>query len=289
MKSLLKKLYSWLSDLAATIVSIVSILAFSSFKVARRMRKLKDVGKGKDVLVLANGPSLREVLEKKMDYLKENDCIVVNFFGNTDYFFKIKPRYYILLDPAFFKKQKSETVNSNIDKLVANLNKVDWPMTLFIPYTKDAVKTGKERVENENISIDVYNSNRVQGFISFQNLIYRRCLGIPSSINVSLPAIILMINLGYKNVYLHGVEFSWLKAYVVDELNGRIYLNDGHFYEGNNRLFIPKGGYKFDVGCILDALDATERIQNYAIYRNVCIVNRTRGSYIDAFPYEYFE
>lgn len=286
MKAILLYLFNWLTDVFETLVSFFSILVFSSFKSARRLRKMKTIGKGKDVLVLANGPSLKEVLEKKMDYLKANDCIVVNFFGNTDAFFQIRPKYYILLDPAFFQKNESKELNEQVALLMSNFDIVDWQMTLFLPYTKSAYKMARERIKNDKIDIVVYNFARTHGFTSFQNRYYKRCLGIPSSKNVSLPAIVLMINLGYECVYLYGVEFSWLKTYRVDETNGRIYLNDGHFYEESNKLYIPKGGYKFDVGCILDALDATERIQEYALSTNTKVINRTKGSYVDAFPYE---
>ena len=55
-----------------------------------------------DIYILGNGPSLKNTLDRDLDILKNKECAVVNKFGNTDYFFHIKPSWYILADPAFF-------------------------------------------------------------------------------------------------------------------------------------------------------------------------------------------
>ena len=49
-----------------------------------------------DIYILGNGPSLKNTLDRDLDILKNKECAVVNKFGNTDYFFHIKPSWYIL-------------------------------------------------------------------------------------------------------------------------------------------------------------------------------------------------
>ena len=102
MRDILKKIYFVSLDLMKTIVSFIMVMLFSSYKTAMHLKKLSRVGEGKDAYVLANGPALKGVIDKYLEYLQRNDCIVLNFFGNTKEFWMVKPKYYVLLDPGFF-------------------------------------------------------------------------------------------------------------------------------------------------------------------------------------------
>ena len=234
MKEILKGLYFEIITLIQTIVSLLLVLLFSSFKVTEKLRKLKKDRKGRSVSLIAGGPSTKEILTSRSDLLDETDLVVVNFFGNTDDFFKYKPKYYVLLDPSFFDSkfsnkglnetstEKSQRVQEK--KLLENLGKVDWNMTLFIPHIKDL-----SFINNPFISIVEFNTTRVVGFVHFQNWMYRHNQGLPNSRNVITPAMLLMINLGYNKIYLYGCEFSWTKTMDVDPENGRFLFNDRHF------------------------------------------------------------
>ena len=164
-------------------------------------------------------------------------------------------------------------------------NKVDWELTLYIPGTKRVQNEVSKKINNPNIKVVPFNSTRVIGLKSFRNWAYKHNLGIASSKNVLLPSIQLMLNKGYKTVYLYGAEFSWTKTYSVNPENGMIYTDDVHFYD-KTRIPLKKGGFKFDLSCLVDALEATEIYADYSAYVGVNIINRTPGSFIDAFPYE---
>lgn len=285
MREVLKKLYEGTISLAETIISMIMALLFSSCNTARGAARLKDTGKGKDAFVLANGPALKGVVDKYLDMLKENDCIVLNFFGNTDVFRLLKPKYYVLLDPAFFGGDSNERINESIKRLIDNFQRVDWNMTLFVPASNGVINNAEKRINNARIKVVPFNATRIVGFKGFRNWMYAHNMGLPSTKNVLFPAIMLMLNLGYEHVYLYGAEFSWVKTYNVDEENGKIYTDDVHFY-GNDRIYLEKGGFCFDMGCLYEALKCTYMIQDYTDYIGRQVVNRTKGSFIDAFPYE---
>ena len=285
MRKILKKLYKGTISLAETIVSFLMVFLFSSWRAARAIAKLKDTGKGKDAYVLANGPALKGVVEKYLGILKEKDCIVLNFFGNTDEFWQLKPKFYVLLDPAFFGGDSNDRINEAIQRLINNFKRVDWNMTLFVPASKDAKSNADKSINNDRIKVVPFNATRIVGFTVFRNWMYANNMGLPSTKNVLFPAMLLMLNLGYDHVFLYGAEFSWVKTYNVDEENGKIYTDDVHFY-GNNRIYYERGRFCFDMGCLHEALQCTYMIQDYAEYIGRPIINRTKGSFIDAFPYE---
>lgn len=279
MREILKKSYFGVIDLMKTIMSLFMVLLYSSRKGTETINKLRETGKEKDAYVLANGPALKGVIEKYLPVLQKNDCIVMNFFGNTDAFWLVKPRYYVLLDPGFFGGELHAVFNNRFEKLVNNITKVDWKMALLIP------ATNKINITNPNIEVIPFNATRVEGFKSFRNFMYKHNLGLPSTKNVLFPAIISMLNMGYGHVYLYGAEFSWVKTYNVDEENGKIYTDDVHFY-GKDRIYYERGRFCFDIGCLHEALLSTYVIQEYADSIGRKVINRTKGSFIDAFDYE---
>lgn len=284
MRDILKAIYFGCIELLESIISLFSAIVFSSFSCARSIGRLKQDGLS-DVHILANGPSLKDIIDNHAEFLSSHDTLVVNHFANTPFFWKIRPKYYVLLDPAYFGGECPAELQDRIPILMGNLSKVDWPMTLYVPYTKAAMAHAKERLNNPNISIQFFNSTRIVGAKWFRNWAYRHNLGLPSSKNVLLPSILLMLNKGYQKLYLYGAEFSWTKTYAVNPENGKIYTDDVHFYD-NTRIPLKKGGFKFDLACLVESLNATDYLQEYAQSENICIINRTVGSFIDAFQYE---
>ena len=95
-----------------------------------------------------------------------------------------------------------------------------------------------------------------------------------------------MINMGYKQIYLYGAEFSWTKNIDVDPENNKVFLNDSHFYNKTDIVYYNNGWYKWYLEAVVEMLDGTERIASYADEMKVKIFNRTKGSFIDAFEYE---
>lgn len=293
MNESLKKIYFWLNNLGQTSISLFAVLISNNFSVARRVRQMKKVKAEKTVTILANGPSVKGIVNDRKDLLDDTDVLVVNYFGNTPDFFNIKPRYYIILDPAFFDSSacvsseiKSVPVNDNKSELISNLQKVDWYMTFFVPNSKKARKNIGNMINNPCISVVYYHATRITGFKGFQNYMLGRGQGLPTSRNVIIPAIVLMVLLRYKTIYLYGCEFSWTKTMDVDPDNGMMFFNDRHFYSKDEIRYFGKGGYLWWLNSIVEALKGMEQVENFASSRGTKVINRTIGSFIDAFEYQ---
>lgn len=295
MKEKLKKIYMWFGRLGDTVVSLFLILAYSHKGVAQKINRLKINIQNQEATILANGPSAREIVNERKELIKGTDLLVVNDFGNTEFFFDLKPKYYILLDPTYFNfsfkhpglnEKNEDTTRINKLRLFNNLKEVDWPMQLFVPSGCN-IKTFISLFDaNPNINVISFNATRVLGFDGFQNVMYGHGLGLPTSRNVIIPAMILMVILGYKKVFLYGCEISWTKTMDVDPENGQMFFNDRHFYSKDEIRYFGKGAYLWWLEAISEMLRGVEQVAKFAKSNGVHIVNRTKGSFIDSFDYE---
>lgn len=274
-------------------VSIIDIILSNKIGSTKEIKHIKDSRKGFTATILANGPSAKEIINGRRNLLSGTDMLVVNDFVTTEVFFELKPKYYLLLDPAYFNpgaKVESEQAlpdnNATISRIVDNLRMVDWELCLFIPSTHMSSVVKTLYGVNSNIKVIPFNATRILGFFWFENLMYDRGYGIPTSRNVIIPAMVLMILLGYKTIYLYGCEFSWTKTMDVDPENGMMFFNDRHFYSKDEIRYFGKGGYVWWLETIAEELRGTEHVARYAEHKGVRIINRTKGSFIDAFDYE---
>lgn len=291
----MKKIYFGLITFFQTAVSLFLVLVYNHKGAGRKVRRLKKDRQGRAATLLANGPSAKEIVTERKDLLKNTDLMVLNDFGNTTMFFELKPAYYILLDPAYFdyeftnpglNEDNSDNSRSRERQLMDNFKKVDWDMTLFVPAIYKEKNVTALFDANPKIKVIPYYATRVLGYEGFQNFMYKRAQGLPSSRNVIIPAMMLMPLLGYKTVYLYGCEISWTKTMDVDPENGRMFFNDRHFYSKDEIRYFGKGAYLWWLEAILEMLKGVEQVAKFADYYGVRIINRTKGSFIDAFEYE---
>lgn len=294
MKKILKRIYKDVGILIESLVSIISIILFSKYGACIQVKDLIKDRAGREATVLANGPSAKDIIDNRMDLIENTDIIGMNKFGSSEVFFKIKPHYYIIIDPLFFFPEymdtKSETKQQNlapIRKLQESFLKIDWDMILFVPYMKNSKHAEEIYSRNPHVKIVHMNCTRITGFKWLQNWGYKMNLGVPSTYNVTIPAIQMMVNAGYKRIYLYGAEFSWTKLMDVDEETGMMYFNDNHSYsEGGDKRLFRRGGYSEVLYGLISAIGGMEKIAQYADYRGVKVVNRTKHSFIDCFEYE---
>ena len=286
MRELMKKMWIGAGNAANTIMSATASFLFSSRKVARKLREYaKGVDTSRKAFVLGCGPSLKEVLSRPelLKELQNSDVMVTNRFAISEDFKKLHPRYYILLDPLFYDEEFIKS-DSSVQAMYDSMNKVDWPMTLFLSNDSN-LDVIKHYLTNPYVKIELFNGTRIVGPVHFQNKMYKKGLGLPSSRNVIIPGLILMINFGYKNIYLYGSEFSWTKNFEVDPSNNRVYENSRHFYNEKKQYF-EKGEYRLYLKRIDEMLFGTEQVALFAESIGTHVINRTKGSFIDAFEYE---
>ena len=235
------------------------------------------------IVILANGPSLNDTMARHTDILKNSFTMAVNFAANTDMFFDLRPRYYVMVDPVFF----GDDSVANIARLRQNLARVSWPMTIFVPrrFIK-AVPTSI--IANPNISTAGLNTVGIEGWQWLKNFAYSSRLGMPRPRNVLIPAIMAAIAMGYKEIYLTGADHSWMKTISVDDNNNVVSVQP-HFYKDNEaelrRVDTTYRGLRLHdvVESFAIAFRSYHTLARFAARQGISIYNSTPGSFIDAF------
>jgi len=277
----------FVENLVKTILSIVKIILMSDFKV--KALKMPDVKE--ECYVLGNGPSLNQVLETKLSVLEQKDCFGVNFFWKSEYYKKIKPRFYIIASTNYWAVGKVDANEQGRRETFDNISKnTDWKMTLVVPAIARKHKKWQEVIaQNPNIDIQYINLTPIEGFNSFINSALKRNLGLPRPHNVLIPAIKIAIDLQYKNINILGADHSWLKEIYVGSDN-KVYLTQKHFYDNKPAPEVMYDGTSNRVRNIADMLmkfvysfKSYYVLKQYASKNNVNVYNLTKDSYIDAF------
>ena len=230
--------------------------------------------------ILANGPSLKSDIEK-LDF-SNGDFLAVNNFYLSPYFEVVRPKYYVVADPLFFIGTNGSIPFSGI---------ISWHMFLFVPI-KSWRSTKELQNHHENLTIVPYNNVSYNGFNRFRYLLYEKGYAMPKTQNVLVASIFVAINMGYKEIFLYGVDHSWTESIRVNEKN-EVCLVDSHFYDEKEVKLTPwykgigseSGVHKMHE--ILRALalmfESYQILNGYATYKGSKIVNCTKNSYIDAF------
>ncbi|HOU98698.1 MAG TPA: hypothetical protein PLP65_07605 [Bacteroidales bacterium] len=268
-----------------TFVSLLRILFLTRFRV-----KIKKHPFANDCLILANGPSLNNLIEKHTLFMQGKELVCVNFFPNTPYYTIYKPAFHVISAPELWRSDAMPIYLNLSKELFENIaQKTTWDLTLFIPFEAKKFKTWQTPLKNnKRIHITYYNPTPIEGYFWFCKKIFDWQWGMPRPHNVLIPSLMLAIKKGFKNIYVWGADHSWLKEISVDD-NNQVLVNQKHFYDENTSKPQPmnklKGTRRLHEVLIkfVHAFKGYFDINQYAIKRGVNIFNATPHSYIDAF------
>ena len=124
MKRFLKKAYYFISSHI-----IIPLLNFNKPRLV-----YSNINNGK-ALILGTGPSMADFLNTST-LLHEVDLICVNDFALSEFYERIKPSYYVLVDPSYWREPSyvNETDLNLRNKLFDRIEKVtNWDITFIIP------------------------------------------------------------------------------------------------------------------------------------------------------------
>jgi len=286
---MMMKASDFVSKLGDSLKAVVKMAVLS-----RRVIAPTRCGKNCDsAVILANGPSLKTTIADHGKRLVAYPTIAVNFMANTPQFAALRPDYYVLADPHFFKGVE----NDNVASLWKALSAVEWPMTLSVPAgellrARDLLSrfgSGKSAM----LSLATFNFVGIEGFDWLENVAYRNGLAMPRPRNVLIPAIMTAMSAGYKEIYLTGADHSWLETIRVTDENNVVSVQP-HFYADSTKELKRseteyRGYHLHDIlKSFYTAFRSYHRLARYAATRRVAIYNATPGSYIDAFPRKSF-
>lgn len=240
------------------------------------------------MIVIGNGPSLNESIEKYIDDILLCDKTVVNFFASTELYELLKPNVYLFADPAFF--DLPEKLKDSILLLFDNIvKKTTWPMYVIIPSSAANAHSIDILRQNKNLTICCY-------FNGYQDIGKRtkfeawdENLIPPPSMTCLNTCVWLGIYLRYARVFMIGADTNWLELLHVDQKTNEVFTIDTHFYGETKRTlyaddkgFVPQKLHD-ELNCISCALANYWELKEYADYAGVKVYNASHYSLIDAF------
>ena len=258
-------------------------------KVMLLSRRPSAAGKSRDerLIIMGNGPSLRDTIAGYSDILKSANTLAVNFAANADTYSQIKPHIYVLADPHFFRTgSDGRSSDPNVVRLWDNLAATDWPMTLYVPCKAKL----PEIIDcNRNLTVKRYNLTPGEGLRGPVHWFYRKGLAMPRPRNVLIASIMVALREGYRDIAIVGADHTWSRDLWVDHKN-RVISVQKHFYKDNEKEFerVAQEYAGYHLHDILNSLTIAFRsyhqIADYAASLGAKIINCTPGSFIDAFP-----
>lgn len=246
------------------------------------------------LIVIGNGPSLNDSLKEQKSGVVENDCIVVNQFCETDYYTEIKPNYYLLADPAYFKSFDNLTEGDRKEVsafIEAIMNKTTWDINLIVPSFAMGCELLNRAKENKFIHVFFYNMTMAVSPTSLQEKYeaWDKNLIAPPAQTCLNTCVWLGVFLRYKKIYLIGADTTWMEELHVDQETNELYFYDTHFY-GKKKVplysdvegRIPQKLHE-QLNCISVALSLYWDLKYYADYVGVKVFNASKYSLIDAY------
>lgn len=255
------------------------------------VRRAGTVGEPKpSVLILGNGPSLSGDLPRLIEQGEHlsKDVMAVNYFALDERFATVRPAYYVLSDPMFFR---DSVYRDRVAELYRVLNeRVTWPMNLYVQYYNPERFDYRAALPNPNIRIVRFHTQVYRGFRSVEFWLFRHGLGSANFGTVVQVCEYVALLLGYRTLELYGVDHTLLDGLCVDDEN-RLCRAVGHYYDDapavSEPIFqkVPRRPYTMAVYLaeVAELFRGHEVLRDYARSLGARIVNRTRGSMIDAY------
>ena len=272
-------------DRIASIASLTGATAKSLVKaaLAPRGRRIRPCAlSGRPLIVMANGPSLRDNITRDIELLRRSDTLAVNFAANAPEFATIRPRYYVLADPHFF----GNSSDPNVASLIASIARADWPMTLFVPR---GTRMPEQLAASATLTVATFPFLAFESFPALERKAFDMQWGMPRPRNVLIPSLMIALWLGYRTIYVVGADHTWTRTLSVDDENHVVSVQP-HFYADNTheKQRISATYHHVRIHEILRsfsiAFASYHAIARYAASIGATIINATPGSFIDAFP-----
>jgi hypothetical protein len=240
------------------------------------------------VIVLGNGPSLKNDILNHKEIFANSHLSVVNHFCHSEFFFELEPKSYFLLDPAFFNdthtnKNVEEQVGKTMDILI---NQVNWEIHLYVPYRNRNARNLRILKEHKNFKIHYINYVPAKGgFRRINQWLYDRDLATPQCQNILVFTLFLQTRKETKEIFLFGAENSWHVDVRVNKEN-QLVFQDVHMYEERKEITerVLLGTSMADLlESSVKVFKAYAEIEDYSRKKNVQIYNCSKNSFIDSF------
>ena len=283
----MKKIIYFLIDLFLLIAAVF----YSVFKFKKVSGIAWEYNDYKKTILLGNGPSLKDDIEKVIEESKESEVYVLNYFAVTNYFLKIKPEYYVLTDRMFWSQNANEDIKKDNEELYFHLDKVDWRMNLICPESGFEWISNRLRA-NKNIKVLKVHSVNIEFKTEKINLFaLNKNFITPHFIN---GLVMVLWHAIYKNsidIEIYGADFSLFKEYYIDQKTNDLYTSASHFYKNTKAQDNASFKYPNETKKMLHTRLYQQWSSFYQMYllskiakmKQIKITNLSSNSFLDSF------
>ena len=283
----MKKIIYFLIDLFL----LVAAVFYSVFKFKKVSGTCWEYNDYKKTILLGNGPSLKDDIDKVIEESKESEVYVLNYFAVTNYFLKIKPEYYVLTDRMFWSQNANEDIKKDNEDLYFHLDKVDWRMNLICPESGFGWISNRLKGNNNIKVLKVHSVNiefkteKINLFALNKNFI------TPHFINGLVMVLWHAIYKNSKDIEIYGADFSLFKEYYIDQNTNDLYTSASHFYKNTKAQDNASFKYPNETKKMLHTRLYQQWSSFYQMYllskiakmKQIKITNLSSNSFLDSF------
>jgi hypothetical protein len=248
------------------------IITYHFSREYNRIKKLKNIYKGKRCFVVGNGPSIKR---QDLTVLKDEITFVTNWFAIHEEYEEINPNFYCIISHEIFGGWEEPSFNKELYDLMMTKT---THTTKFFPFIFKNYVVSNYLFENHNTYYVLYepkaskqtwitgqiNLNLSKPLLSSQNVVSGLCLP-------------LAYHMGFREIYLLGCDCDYGISHEGDKRN--------YFYDFNKSM--PGPSHEFlmnswgDGGPMFQSYDIVKRM----FERKACsIFNATKGGRLEIFP-----
>lgn len=284
MKSLLFKLFDLLSNYKWDLIFYYKLLSQKDFRKDIKLnRKFKNIDHGKRCFVVGNGPSLNKIDVTKLTY--EIVFTVNNIMSNKSLYKTLNSDYHVLIDPNYLILRPEIQEDKEVIDLLKQINYENKKPICIVRNDAKAPfrKLGLDKIldlhyifQHRNIT-DAYSSE------------VSMCKNMPTSQNVVQAAIFSAIYMGFKKIYLVGVDMtSVFLTYEANDNGQPAILKKFHAYDYSDKevqimLTRDKLDNEFMMYDYAKTFTIFKRMKKYAERNGIEIINATKGGGLDVF------
>lgn len=283
----LLKIQRFFEALYQSLISLIRV--FFHFRFRSDLNHIK--ASEHELVILANGPSLRADMDQNPDFFNGKQIMCVNQFVLSDDFERLKPQFYILLDIGFFVENTIPRVAEVREKVKrALIEKTTWPVTLLCPAEGRKSRFCQDiQASGIPVKFAFFNRTVVDGNRMVRHWLYRCQAGMPPPQNVLIGALMCGIACGFKKIIILGADHSWHQGLEIGT-DGKLISAENHFYDKKPWKVAVEHPETLERATIYDYFFNLYRtfrsyhlIQTFARSAGVKIINASSITFIDAF------
>jgi hypothetical protein len=243
-------------------------------------KKLKDSHKGKRCFIVGNGPSLKH---HDLSKLTNEQVFTVNYMMKSDDFSTLNPDYHLFFDPIVFGLNPDKEDDNDKIKMISKTAETNPNTTYIIPYRR---KSNFNRLFPNHKFMYVYNYKTYTPTLKKSSCLHRITPGFQ---NVILYAINSAIYLGFKEIYLLGVDMTgFLEHFEYNKINdqwGHSYSKTQKEKEKIIKILAEKNiDNEFYLKTYGKTFEHLKIMQKNALENNVDLLNASAHGAIDFIP-----